>query len=222
MNKFSILIVEDNSITAKALQFDIKEAGYEVSCVYTVQEALSYIQNHHFDILITDINLNHETITGIDIVKKLNLIRQTPVIYLSAYGDDETLQEIAQTNHSYYLSKPYDSQELIKLIKLISYKYKGNNIDRIYLNKDIIFDKNNRVLIVKDKEIKLTQKENLFLTLMLYRKNQLVSIDDLIEFVWNNEEVSKSNMRQFISRAREKLDVLEIQTYHGHGYKLKI
>ncbi|MDO8453539.1 MAG: response regulator, partial [Sulfurimonas sp.] len=174
MIKLNILVIEDNSITAKALEYDLIHAGYKVLLALSSDAALEYILNSSFDLMITDINLGDAYVNGIDLVNKLNLIKKIPVIYLTAHGDDETLEDVAETNHSYYISKPYDSDSLLKIIKLTINKYKINHIEKVYLNQKMTYDMSNRILYCDGKEIKLTMKENLFLTLLVERKNQVV------------------------------------------------
>jgi DNA-binding response OmpR family regulator len=218
----NILIVEDNSIMAKALKKKLKDGGYNVLVANSADVALKYIESHPFDLMITDINLEDEHVNGIDLVKKLNKTKSKPVIYLTAYGDDETLKSVSDTNHCYFLSKPYDSNQLLQIVKLTVYKYKLNNIEKVYLSENIIFDINNNILYKEDKEIQLTTKENLILTLLVYRKNQIVSNDDILQFVWQDELISPATMRKLISRMREKLDDITIETHHGLGYRLKV
>ncbi|DAB30536.1 MAG TPA: hypothetical protein CFH84_03455 [Sulfurimonas sp. UBA12504] len=222
MTKLNILVIEDNSITAKALEHDLKHAGYKVLLAHSPHAALEYISNSSFDLMITDINLGDAYVNGIDLVKKLNITKNIPVIYLTAHGDDDTLEDVAETNHSYYISKPYDSDSLLKIIKLTINKYRMNHIEKVYLNQDITYDMSNRILYCGDKEIKLTMKENLFLSLLVQRKNQIVSTYDIVEYVWSDEFVSQGSMRQLISRAREKFAPLTIETHHREGYRLKV
>lgn len=222
MSKLKILVIEDNSITAKALEYDLKNAGYKVLLAFSSHAALEHILHSSFDLLITDINLGDAQMNGIDLVKTLNKIKNIPVIYLTSHGDDETLEDVAETNHSYYVSKPYDSQRLLKIIKLTINRYKINDIEKMYLTQDIMYDMSNKILYAYDKEIKLTMKENLFLDLLVHKKNQIVSTYEIAQYVWNDEEVSQGSMRQLISRAREKFVPLSIETHHGEGYRLKI
>lgn len=222
MSKLNILVVEDDFIMAKALKNDLQSEGYNVLCAGTVSLALQYIKSHPFDLMITDINLGDEHLSGTDVVRELNRTKNRPVIYLTAYGDDETLQDVAQTAHTYYLSKPYDSDELLKIIKLTIYKYNINNIEKVDLSQNIIYDISNKILYYDDKEIQLTVKENLFLTLLVYRKNQIVSTDDIVQFVWNDEDIPQVSMRKLISRARQKLNFITIETHHGEGYRLRV
>jgi DNA-binding response OmpR family regulator len=215
-------VIEDNSITAKALQYDLKLVGYDVLVAFTAQEVLEYITYSTFDLLIADINLGDPSINGIDLVKILNKTKNIPVIYLTGNGDDGTLEDVAQTNHSYYVSKPYDSDALLKIVKLTINRYKMNNIEKVYLDKNIIYDMMNRVIYYNDKEIKLTSKENLFLSLLFYRKNQIVSDYEIAQYVWDDAEVSAGSIRQLISRARAKFIPLSIETHHGEGYRLRV
>lgn len=215
-------MIEDNSITAKALEHDLKSAGYKVLLAHSPHAALEHFKNSVFDLLVTDIHLGDEPLNGIDLVKILNKTKNIPVIYLTAYGDDEILEDVAETNHCYYISKPYDSGSLLKIIKLTINKYQMHNIEKVYLDQNIIYDMSNRVLYCGDKEIKLTMKENLLLSLLVHRKNQIVSTYEIVQHVWNDEEVSQGSMRQLISRAREKFNPLAIETHHGEGYRLKV
>jgi DNA-binding response OmpR family regulator len=215
-------VVEDNSITAKALEYDLTSIGHRVLLAHSPDVALKYISNGAFNLMITDINLGDAYVNGIDLVKKLYLTKNIPVIYLTAHGDDETLEDVAETKHSYYISKPYDSESLLRIIKLTIIRYKNNIVEKIYLNKNVTYDMSNRILYCGGKEIKLTMKENLFLTLLVQRKNQVVSTYEIVEYVWNDEVVSQGSMRQLISRAREKFAPLIIETHHGEGYRLKV
>lgn len=172
--------------------------------------------------MITDIDLNDSHTNGIDITKKLNKTKDTPVIFLTAQGDDELLENISMIDRSYYLSKPYKIDELLKIIKLMLYKYNPSSIKKVHLNDNTTFDINNKLLHQDDKEIKLTTKESLFVTLLSNQKNQIVSYDEIVEFVWENQPVSQTTMRQLASRVREKLSPISIETHHNLGYRLKI
>jgi DNA-binding response OmpR family regulator len=217
----NILVVEDNSITAQALKHDLNMAGYDVLLATSAVTALNYVKSHSFDLMITDINLGDSLINGIDLVETLNQIKNTPVIFVTAYGDDELLENIAMTDHSYYLSKPYDTDELLKVVKLTLYKYNLRNEIKATLSNNTIYDVNNKLLYEGDKEIRLTTNESLLITLLSNRKNQIVGNDDIAKFVWGDEHISPSAIRQLISRIREKLSYISIETHHGLGYRIK-
>jgi len=217
----NILVVEDNSITAQALKHDLTTVGYAVLLATSASAALNYVKNHSFDLMITDINLGDSLINGVDIVETLNKTKNTPVIFVTAYGDDALLEDIAHTDHAYYLSKPYDTDELLKIIKLTLYKHNQKNEIRANLTHNTIYDINNKLLYEGDKEIRLTPKESLFITLLSNRKNQIVSYADIMQFVWDDEVVSPATIRQLITRVREKVSYISIETHHGLGYRLK-
>ena len=228
LSKLNILVAEEKSLRSNNLKnylLSVNRGGGEklnAFFAYTAARALEYIENQDFHLLITDIYIDGKEFTGIDLVKRLNQIKSTPVIYLTDSNDEEVLRSIAQTSHSYFLSRPCNYEELLKIIKLTTYKYKSQNIVKVSLAQNIVYDITNRTLYSDSQEIKLTVKENLFLSLLFYRKNQIVNTEDIILFVWNCEKVSLGNMRQLICRAREKLSLLNIETLHGEGYRLKV
>jgi DNA-binding NarL/FixJ family response regulator len=118
MQKEKIIIVEDESIIA----FDIKNMlinyGYSVVAVLNNgEEAVKKTEEVKPDLVLMDINLKG----NIDGVKAAEIIQhrlKTPVIYLTAYSDHETLQRATKTNPYGYIPKPIDSMELHTLVVL--------------------------------------------------------------------------------------------------------
>ena len=107
-----VLIIEDNTVTLDELEFRIKYLGYDVETAVSFQEADEHIAKNIPDLIISDINLGEEN-DGIDYVNTLNEKYSTiPVIYLTAYSDENTIDK-AQASEPYsYLIKPVKEREL--------------------------------------------------------------------------------------------------------------
>lgn len=111
--KQRVLLVEDNPVTLMSLSLFLKDSNYElIGELMFGEEIENFIQNENVDILVTDIMLKG-AFTGIDAVKKLRKKGlETPVIFVSALSDDETITEIEKLSKVDYLTKPYKYEAL--------------------------------------------------------------------------------------------------------------
>jgi PAS domain S-box-containing protein len=120
----SIYIVEDERIIAKDIEATLRQFGYE--CVgYSIsgEDALIKIPQLKPDLVLMDINLK-EGITGVETAEKLKFITDVPVVYLTAYSDDKTLERGKKTEPYGYILKPFEERELHSIIEMALHKYK--------------------------------------------------------------------------------------------------
>jgi len=112
--KTTILVVEDESIVALNLQRTLTRLGYEVPAIASSHDqAIAGVASHQPDIVLMDINLSGEK-DGIDAAQKIG----TPVIYLTAYSEDATLERARATKPYGYLVKPFSDRELHATIQM--------------------------------------------------------------------------------------------------------
>jgi len=118
----SILIVEDEGVVALSLQAVLKKMGYKVvGIAVTGNEAIALAQEHKPDVILMDIHIKGD-IDGIQTTEKINEFSDVPVIFLTAYADDETVQRAIKTRSHSYLVKPYNPRELYSNIEFAIYK----------------------------------------------------------------------------------------------------
>ncbi len=117
-----ILVVEDEGIVAQEISSRLKHLGYEVICdIATGDEAVKKATEDRPDLVLMDIMLKGE----MDGVEAAGLIRSRlgiPVIYLTAYGDDDTLERAKETGPFGFLLKPFEERELYTTIEVSLYK----------------------------------------------------------------------------------------------------
>src|SRR6266566_2063021 len=119
-----ILIVEDEKITAKRLQRELEGMGYSVPAVATTgEEALERAAESSPDLVLMDIVLKGD-LDGIETTKRLHDQCHVPVVYLSSYEDDQTLDRARETAPYGYLIKPYEERELRATIEMALYKHR--------------------------------------------------------------------------------------------------
>jgi PAS domain S-box-containing protein len=124
MKKAKLLVVEDESIIAKDLQWRLKDMGYDVPfIVASGEEALNRIREDNVDLVLMDIMLQGE-MDGIETACHIHSENDIPVVFLTAYADDEMLERAKITEPFGYLIKPVRDRELFSTVEMALYKYK--------------------------------------------------------------------------------------------------
>ncbi|MCX6692278.1 MAG: response regulator [Methanoregula sp.] len=167
MQPKKILIVEDEGVVALSLQAVLNKMGYMVvGIAITGNEAIRMVTDLHPDVILMDIHIKGDK-DGIQTTAKINEVSDVPVIYLTAYADDETVSRALKTRSHSYLVKPYNPRELYSNIEFAIYKRRLK--DRIGTHREnlemlltkipdtgIIFDTNGKVVYLNSAAETLT------------------------------------------------------------------
>jgi len=126
--KKQIFIVEDERIVADDVRMSLERLGYGVSGIaYSGEEAIRIAENDHPDLILMDIVLEGE----MDGIKATSIIRSRfniPVVYLTAYADEKTLERAKITEPFGYILKPFEDNDLHTIIEIALYKHKMGNV----------------------------------------------------------------------------------------------
>ena len=168
MSKVNVLVVEDESIVSKDIQYSLKKLGYNViGAAATGEKAIELATELKPDIILMDIMLKGD-ITGIEASAEIKEKLQIPIIFLTAYADESTLAKAKVTEPYAYIIKPFKEIDLHTSIEMALYKH-GKELeilkerDMLYSvvenkdNKDFIFVKS------KSRLIKLNTKDIYFI-----------------------------------------------------------
>ncbi len=124
MDKSRILVVEDESIIAFELSDRLKRSGYDVAAIAsTGEEAIEKALSHLPNLILMDISLGSE-MDGIKAAEEIQLKIDVPIVYLTAYSDEKTLERAKRTQPFGYLIKPFNQRELETTIEVALYKQK--------------------------------------------------------------------------------------------------
>ncbi|GAB1544718.1 hypothetical protein NUACC21_73940 [Scytonema sp. NUACC21] len=124
MTGTTILVVEDEGIVAKDLQKRLVKLGYNVPALASSgEEAIHMAEDIHPDLILMDIRLKGN-IDGVEAVQQIQSKFDVPIIYLTAYADDNTLERARLTEPFGYLLKPFKEKELHTTIEIALSKYK--------------------------------------------------------------------------------------------------
>ncbi len=122
MKNKSILVVEDESLIAENIRMILQEYGYiVVGVVSSGEAAIESVRQHRPDMIVMDIMLEG-VMTGIEAALQIFKLYGTPVIYLTAYSDDNTLEEAKVTQPYGYIVKPFEEGELYATLEMAFYK----------------------------------------------------------------------------------------------------
>jgi len=117
-----VMIVEDEGVVALSLKSTLSKMGYTITGIaITGKEALSLALETQPDVILMDIHLKGD-MDGIQTTEELNRVTDIPVIYLTAYADEETLARALKTDSHSYLVKPFNPRELYSNIEFAIYK----------------------------------------------------------------------------------------------------
>lgn len=117
-----VMIVEDEGVVGLSLKSILSKMGYTVTGIaITGSEAVRMAIETQPDVILMDIHLKGD-MDGIQATEELNKVTDIPVIYLTAYADEETLNRALRTESHSYLVKPYNPRELYSNIEFAIYK----------------------------------------------------------------------------------------------------
>jgi len=126
----NILIVEDENIIAMDIQFMLENLGYKISGVVSSgEDSIKKASNMLPDLILMDIKLKGK-IDGVSAANQIYKSLRIPVVYLTAYSDNTTMDRAKETMHFGFISKPFEEKELQNIIEETlahNKKYKHNN-----------------------------------------------------------------------------------------------
>jgi DNA-binding response OmpR family regulator len=121
MEKFKILIAEDDALLLKALGFYLDKQGYDLSLVVDGRDAIDRIRKNSYDLIITDINMPFSNGMEIISVVRNELKLKTPIMVLTSMGLENTEIEAFQIGADEFVSKPFSPQDLgVKIEEILN------------------------------------------------------------------------------------------------------
>lgn len=226
MKKIKILIVEDETVVAMELKSEAEKLHCEVTQIlHTKKKVFNSIEQNEPDIILMDIKLGGDQ-DGIDIVKEIHTTKQIPIVYITAFSDEHTMQRAFTTNPIGYIVKPFKQEELKTNIQLAIYRLsmvppKEVLPDYHYLGDGFYFDRVENRLYFNDIFVKLGAKEIHILSILIDANYSKVQIAELEDAIWDGNKPSDSALRTLVYRLKGKLGNNIIEATYGYGYNLK-
>ena len=220
-----ILLAEDEKSMSRALTAIFTKNNYSVDAVSDGEEALRYLRTGDYDAAVLDIMM--PKMDGIEVLKQIrkdgNLI---PVIMLTAKSQVEDKIEGLDSGANDYLTKPFDSKELLARIRAMT-RVSTVQADSVLKYGNISLDRTTCELKGPEGSVKLSGKEYQMLELLMLNPSVLISTEKFLDKLWGlDSDADISVVWTFLSYLRKKLTALEanvqIKASRGQGYSLEI
>ena len=220
-----ILIIEDDEKLRNELETFLNKNGFIATSLKKFDNAVEDIQKIQADLLLLDINLPYTD--GEFICKEVRKTSNVPIIMVTSR--DNEMDELLSLNYGadQYVTKPYNIQILLaKIVGLLKRNQNaGNNPDKIDCG-EFVLNTAGRIIEKEDNKVELTKNEYKILEYLVLHRQQVISRDEIMDYLWESEEfVDDNTLNVNIKRLRTKLEELgiinQIETRRGQGYILK-
>lgn len=210
-----ILVVEDEKHLNRIISEAMEDEGYSVDSCFNGADALEYALSAKYDVMILDIML--PKLDGLELVRRLRRRGDaTPVLFLTARDSVADKVEGLESGGDYYLTKPFDFQELLAVVHVMTRKYTGNR-SNIYTIADLTLDTAAKTVVRAGKNIELTQKEFSLLEYMVRNRGVVLSREMIENNLWNYDYEGGTNVVDvYVGYLRKKMDTGFDKKLMGH------
>ena len=216
LSKYSVLYAEDESGVRKNVAEMLELLFKEVYVACDGEEAYLLFEEHHPDIVITDIKM--PKLTGIELAKKIRKKDEsTQILVISAHTEVDYMLEAVELSLIRYIVKPITETKLFEALERFLEIQKSSGV--IDLVDDWVYDSANKVICHATKEYELTKKESRLLELLLSKKSVL-TYEEIEMELWPDEYMSLNALRLLMKNFRKKLPKDYLKNIQGIGYKL--
>ncbi|MHA7964894.1 response regulator transcription factor [Paenibacillus sp. CAU 1782] len=227
-NPIHILVAEDDSDISRLLCSIIRNSGYIPQPAFSGTEALLYLEQHKWSLLLLDLML--PGMSGEELLQHIEDRSDMPVIIISAKGEPQTKVSVLRGGANDYITKPFDIEEVSARIdtQLRLYARIGQHVlPKIMEHKGLALDQEAMTVKIGEYEPNLTAREFEILRLLLSAPKKVFTKSNLYEQVWgeafygddNIINVHMSNLRGKLAKAAPGSEFIE--TVWGMGYRLK-
>lgn len=237
MNKYRILVVDDEESLCEILKFNLEKEGYIVTTVLSAEEALA-LNLADFDLMILDIMMGELSGFGLArILRKRPETAETPIIFCTALDSEADKIKGLDIGADDYISKPFSLAEVMARVRSVLRRSKrplanetpaeeeAKDNDSSIRFETLVVNNRDKSCYIDNEEIQLTRKEFDILVLLLSNRGTILSREQIMKRVWSEEVVVLDRTIDVnITRLRKKLGIYgnHIITRTGYGYGFKI
>lgn len=219
-----ILIIEDEKLLADSLKVLLERKGFTVECVYDGETGEEYAETGVYDLLILDVMM--PKMNGYQVARSVRAKRcGTPILMLTARSSLEDRIEGLNAGADYYLTKPFDSRELLACVGALL-RRQGNQVDELTLgNTDL--DLSTSTLVCGEKSVRLSAKEFDVMRYLLQSHGAILSKESILAKVWGyDSNAVENNVEVYVGFLRKKLlsigSNVSIVSVRRMGYQLEV
>lgn len=228
-NSIHILVAEDDDDISKLLCNIIRKSNYIPQPVFSGTEALLYLEQRKWSMVLLDLML--PGMTGEELLGRICELGNTPVIIISAKGEQQTKVSLLRGGAIDFITKPFDIEEVSARIDSHLRRYTQMAQPAVHeallRHKGLLLDRDAKAVTAEGTELALTAREYEILALLLSAPKKVFTKANLYESVWgepfygddNTVNVHMSNLRSKLAKGAPGSEFIE--TVWGIGYRLK-
>lgn len=216
---YHILIVEDEPKIARFVSLELEHEGYRTTVISDGREALTAATENDYDLIVLDVML--PSLNGIEILRRLRQVKDTPVIILTAR--DQIVDKVAglDIGANDYMTKPFAIEELLARIRA-NIRKRTSVLEIGKLKIDV----SSHIAEYDGNELDLTKKEFDLLVYLVQNRNKVISREQALDSVWGYDFIGNTNVVDvYVRYLRAKIDdvygVKLIETVRGFGYVIR-
>lgn len=230
----NILVVDDEERIRRLLRMYLEKEGYLIDEAEDGETALKMATDKDYDLVLLDLML--PGIDGIEVCSRLRQIKATPIIMLTAKGEETNRVHGFEVGADDYVVKPFSPREVIYRVKAIlrrssatAFLHKDVSSSNNIVFPNLVIEHDAHRVTAGGQEVALTPKEYELLHYLAVSPDKVFSREELLKDVWNYEFFGDlRTVDTHVKRLREKLNKVSpdaaamITTVWGVGYKLEV
>ena len=219
-----ILIIEDEKLLADSIKVLLERKGFQVECAYDGKTGEEYAELGIYDLLILDVMMPE--LNGCQVAQQVRAKRcSTPILMLTARSDLEDRIAGLNAGADYYLTKPFDTRELLACINALL-RRQGGQVDELCYGNTAL-DLSTCILSCGEKSIRLSDREFDVMRYLLQSRERNLSKEVLLVRIWGFESnATENHVEVYVGFLRKKLQSigsnLRIVAIRRQGYHLEV
>ena len=219
-----ILVNEDEKLLAQSIRAVLENKGFTVETVYDGETGAEYAKLGVYDLLILDVMM--PGLNGFEVARSVRAQRcTTPILMLTARSGIEDRIEGLNAGADYYLTKPFDTRELLACINALL-RRQGNQVDELRFGNTSL-DLSSSLLICGEKSVRLSAREFDVMRFLLQAGGRIVSKETILARVWGYDSNAVENhVEVYVGFLRKKLrsigSDIRIDAIRRLGYHLEV
>ena len=218
------MIIEDDKALSDSLRHLLEGKGFDVEIAYDGETGSEYAMLGVYDLLILDVMMPN--MNGYQVARQVRARRcSTPILMLTARSELQDRIEGLNAGADYYLTKPFDSRELLACINALL-RRQGNQVDELTFGNTSL-DLASGMLVCGDQSIRLTAREFDVMRFLLQAQGRILSKEVLLSRIWGYESNAVENhVEVYVGFLRKKLarisSNIRIEAIRRLGYHLEV
>jgi two-component system alkaline phosphatase synthesis response regulator PhoP len=219
-----ILLADDEADILEFLGYNLEREGYKVFKASNGQKALGLARQHKPHLVILDVMM--PVMDGMEActeIRKSPELRDTLIAFLTARGEDYSQIAGFEAGADDYITKPIKPKLFLSRVQALLRRYKGKSAsDTVIRSGRLTIDRNRFIVTVGESEYMLARREFELLEFLASNQDRVVTREEIFEQVWGQDVVvGDRTIDVHIRRIREKLEIDNIRTVKGIGYKFE-